>query len=208
MQFSEIVSDFFAHGFDQWNDNSTGLAMVKRWVNTAYSSVCAEEDWPFLETSTDQVAPYTFTDLDKILAVVAKDTTVSLEPVDRRTLERKDVDLAETGTGSYWYMEGDTLKTWPVDTATLSIRYKKLPVDMSADTDVPIIPVRFHDLIVKKACWFAYSNRDSELYRNVSEVYEKRLQEMREQLLVRNHDQPIVMAPNVDYYGISQILWR
>jgi hypothetical protein len=55
-----------------------------------------------------------------------------------------------------------TLKVWPADTSTsLTVRYLKVPTDLSSGADVPVVPTRYQPLIVDFAVVRALKDRSN-----------------------------------------------
>jgi hypothetical protein len=56
-----------------------------------------------------------------------------------------------SATSQYYYVDaGSIVRAFPVG-GTLAVRYIKVPTDLSAGTDTPVVPTRFHTLIVDGA---------------------------------------------------------
>lgn len=165
MTFAELRAELFARGHDDMDDAGTGLTRAKRYLNQAYLWVCEQHPWNFLEATATGPAPLTIADVREVLSVT--DTTLDrdLTPDDRRLLLRNHGDLSNTGTPASWYLEANVLQTYPVDANTqLSVRYLKVPAELSADGDTPVIPARFHDLVVDDAerrAWKAKQNYEA-----------------------------------------------
>lgn len=102
-------------------------------------------DWPWLKATTTGTAPVTISDLRRVMSVADTTNRCPLEPVDADAItEFGDTNLALTGVPQAWYLSAETvLTTYPVGTATLSVRYVKFSPELSADGDAPLIPVRY-----------------------------------------------------------------
>lgn len=142
MTKGEIVQAVVDRGFN-YETNS----VIGGFVERAYQTICARYPWPFLEATTTGVGSVEIPDLRRVLSVSANEEP--LTGVDRRWIARVP-NLAETGTASYWYLENQTLKVFPVDTATVTIRYAKIPAVL-AEGDTPLIPTEWQYLIVDRA---------------------------------------------------------
>lgn len=123
---------------------------LKRWLNQAYRELCDEGAWPFLEESYTDTAPFTIKDLGHVLSVVNPTTDSVIPFIDRRRVVAGDPTINETGGACYWYREGEnTIKVWPADTTTkFIVRYMKAPAELSAQSDEPIVPKPYQELIV------------------------------------------------------------
>ena len=162
MALSVMLTEFYARGFDYLNDGGAGEVRATRWLNQSYLEVCEMDDWPFLESSVDGVAPLTFTDLSVIESVKNSTTAQSLSFVDYRTLREQFEDMDETGSARYAYMRnGDTLHTYPVSTDTLTVKYFRIVGELVAAADMPLIPSRYQYAIIDYACARAYMDSDN-----------------------------------------------
>lgn len=191
MTFKELQEEVWNSGFSDLQDGGTQETRVKRWLNTAYGEIADYAAWPFLEATKEGKAPLTIEDIGHVLSVVDSTNENQLFPVDRRELISADPKLAETGSAVRWYVETETsLKVWPADTSsTFIVRYLKVPVELKEATDKPIIPTRFHELIVRGALIRAYENRDGyEAGREQRADWERGMRQMVGALLAVNYD--------------------
>lgn len=154
------------------------------FINRAYHSICEAEDWPWLRTTTSGSAPLTISDLRSIFTVVDSTKDAPLTGIDERTLiEHLDADLTTTGTPDYYYRTADsTLAVYPANTShTLKVTYLKVPTDLSADADTPVIPARYHIAIVDGAeCHARKDNGSYEAVAACEAAFERAIQRMRE----------------------------
>jgi hypothetical protein len=102
-----------------------------------------------------------------------------------------DAVLTTTGTPYYYYLTtGTTVAVYPANTGSISVRYWKVPAALSAGADVPILPARFHNLIVDGAVGYAYLDVDNyEAATATFDIWRASIAKMRESLLVGQHDQ-------------------
>lgn len=100
---------------------------------------------------------YSFpSDCDGIIGLRQVQTYTDLLAVDIRTFDHYLPDPIATGTPQVFALAGyDTSKNWqavlyptPTSVINLQCRYYQMPADMSADGDLPLLPEKFHDLIV------------------------------------------------------------
>lgn len=163
MDFSTLQTELFAFGFDDWNDAGTGLTRAKRLLNESYKRICDAEPWVFLETTASGTAPLTVSDVRQVLAVTDNTQDRNLRYVAREHLERLYPDLPETGVPYYWYFASETqIGVYPANTSdTIEVLYLKNPTDLSASGDTPVIPTRFHFLIVLGAAMDAHAYKDN-----------------------------------------------
>ena len=130
---------------------------VRRWINDAMHAVDEMENWSYLFTSTTGAAPLTIADLQAVESVLDVANLTPLTQMDRRSLTDTFVNLATTGTATYWYLTAPTtIAVYPVSTATLTVRYFRFGLDLAAATDAPLMPDRFRSVIVEYAVCKAY----------------------------------------------------
>lgn len=164
-------------------------------LNEAYLEICDLADWPFLHATTSGPAPLTITDLGRVLSV---QDTGSLRPLRFTTREQivgcgRNPALA--GTPCEYWLDGLTVvATWPVG-GTVSVRYVKMPDPLSSTNLTPVIPSRFHDLIVTLAAVKAYGD-DSDLAdaQNAVGEYTRRIEQMGTALLDQSADTTYVQV--------------
>lgn len=137
----------------------------KRYLNQAYAEICNYASWPFLETSDSSVQHGdTITDLGSILSVYNSTDEIELSGTTRDWIKQSvEPDLTTTGTAQYWYLTGEyTFNVYPVDSTTsFTVYYLKVPTTLSNDSDEPIIPDRFQDLIIDRAAIKCYKDSDN-----------------------------------------------
>lgn len=185
--YVELRTELAARGFDYLNATRLG-----NFINQGYTDICEAEDWPFLEASTSGTAPKVITDLRTIEYVVDSSNLNKLRPLDRRNLTDYAVDLTVAGTADYYYTTaGTTVNVYPADTtSTFNVHYWKVPTDLSADSDTPLIPSRFRSLIVDCAVIYAYEDDDEGAQADGAKSrYEYRLNDMKNSLMIQQHDE-------------------
>lgn len=191
MTLAQLRAELQARGFDYLSDTRCNT-----FLNAAYQvDICEAQDFPFLESSTTGVAPKTISDLRTIETVVDSVQNLKLSPLDRRMItDGIDSDLTTTGSPVYYYLtSGTTVAVYPANTSnSLSIRYWKVPTALSADADEPILPTRYHSLIVDGAVRRAYEDDDEgEMAAAAGAVFQERLSQMAESLMgMQQHDRP------------------
>jgi hypothetical protein len=185
----ELTTELAARGFDYL---STSRRL--QYVNAAYLvDLCETENWPFLHASKEGTAPLTVSDLRSIESVIDSTQTTRLSPLDPRELtESVDTSLTTKGTPSFYYLDAESIvSVYPANTTdTILVRYWKAPEALTG-TASPVLPSRFHSLIVDYAVARAYEDSDDfELAQNARENADGRLAKMRESLLGWNRDLP------------------
>lgn len=185
MDREDIRDEVQARGFDDVTD-----ARVNTWINAAYFRICDLEAWPFLEASTTGTAPLTISDFRAGLSIIDTTNDNPLVWADPRTIREDDPTLALTGTPAYWYMSGTSLKVYPANTAaSLNVSYLKVPEELDGDTDIPLIPTRYHYVLVDWVVLEAYKDSDNfEAYSNLRPIADEGLQQIRNALLIDHFD--------------------
>jgi hypothetical protein len=163
LDFTALQTEVFARGFDYLNDAGAGLTRVKRWINEAMHEVNSTEKWDYTYANSSGVPPLTIADLRVVEDVSMTVSGATLIGQDRAMLEAVYGTLT-TNTAStpiYWFRSAPTVVTdYPLNTSlSMSVRYFKFGTDLSAGTDVPLMPDRFRQVIVEKAAAKAF--RDS-----------------------------------------------
>lgn len=196
MNLGELSDELAARGFDYLSDTRR-----KRYINRGYTMLCDEESWPFLEQTTTSAAPITFTDLRAILWVIDSDNGHSLTSVDQRTVRERDPLLEATGNPEQWYLVGDVLNTYPTSTKTLVVGYVGIPTELSDAGDEPVVPTRYHNLIVDAAVYLAHKDIDE--YEQAAEVralWDSEVVSMREKLMDRDFQGNKIMVNTRDWW--------
>jgi len=199
MNSEELVTEFLGRGFD-YLSNTKALG----YLNDSYLvDICGDQDWSFLEDTITGVAPLTLPEFETVEYVIDTTEERKLLPLDRRLLTDKYPTLAETGTPSFYYLtEGDVLNVFPTNTIdSLLVRYWKTPAALTGSS-TPLLPERFHSLIIDGAIARAYEDSDDyELAENAETKFQRRLQKMREALLGPYRDGPDVYVAITDPLG-------
>lgn len=188
MNLGDLRTALQARGF-----NHLSTTEIDRCLNYAYSvDICEAEDWPFLETTATGSSPLTISDLRAVESVIDTTNDVKLIPLDRRTITDFDVDLARAGAPTNYYVTSGTIvNVYPANTVSLSVRYWEVPTALSSESDTPVIPTRFHPVIVDAAVMRAYELADEYVAQQAAfTAFQGRLEQMRFSLLEQQHDRP------------------
>lgn len=191
MTFKEIYEEAARRGFTDMLTDATQLPRLKRYVNQAYREITDVAHWPFLEAGKEGPAPLAITDLGHTLSVTNKTAEEVMQYMDRRQVVERDPALTDTGVGVIWFRASESsIAVYPLDTAsTFIVRYLKVPADLVADADVPILPPAYHDVIVDGTVIRLLKNRDSyEAAQFVRQEWERGIQNMKHALLRPNYD--------------------
>lgn len=127
-------------------------------------------------------------DVDRIVDLRQSRTTSKLGAVDIRTFDKYLPDPTAVADPMYYYLAGvDSSNYWqiglypiPSTVENIQVRYLKIPSDMSASTDTPVIPEKFHDIIVYGALYmFGHPYIDDTRMGSAQTRYEEALAEMK-----------------------------
>lgn len=182
---TELLTEFYARGYNYLDDGGTGAARATRWANQAVAEITTEELWPFRLTTTSGAAPLTINSLDQVLTVIdTSNSNLQLHEMTERELTAFDLDM--TGQPLWFYRDSLQIRVWPLSTtATIEVRYWALPTEMTLGTDETMIPKRYMDVIVD--AMVRRGAKDSESESGVAlaqREVERGLALMRKQLLV------------------------
>ena len=201
MTFTELLTEFYARGFNYLEDGGAGETRAKRFINQSYQEICGMDDWPFLQTSIQGPAPLYISDLGYVENVTDTVTKRSIGFIDQRTLTERYPDLTYAGAPNYAYITGgDTINTYPSNTNPLLVRYIRLIPDLVEGTDQPVVPAKYQYAIIDLACGRAYMDSDNpEMAQIVRRDADALVQQMREQFMVQQHQD----ADLIVTYGYS-----
>lgn len=125
---------------------------VQLWLScegltaTSGTMSCAFDNVRLAPRNTAQ--PVKIPDLGSIIDVRDLESDATLQFATLETLAKVYTDLTTTGTPAFYYVTGgDSINTYPVTSNALSVRYRAVPVDMSAASDTPLVPDRYRDII-------------------------------------------------------------
>lgn len=165
MTFVEIVNAVLADAFAEGKRDQ-----AKNWVNNRYAWICALEEWSFLKAAvavTVTSGSMTVTGLPAALGPVIAlldQYGNPLEPVrDYQTFyDRYTGASTSPGQPEAFTVIGASVLVGPASnfTGSFTLIHEQVPVPLSADTDVPIIPAGYHMALVKggKALGFRATN--------------------------------------------------
>lgn len=193
--FATLKTELQDRGFDHLGDTRRGT-----YINDAYHELCELEEWPFLIATSTGTAPLTVSDLREVVMVTDTTNDRILRGVDERTLREWYPDLPDSADPEWYWLDGTTtLRVYPLDTtSSLSVRYIKVPADLTG-TDTPVVPTRYHSLIVDLAQVRALSlNRSTDERANLAAALrgevDRKVEVMREVLMGRRLDFPDLIA--------------
>lgn len=192
------------------DDSQFSPTLIKQFINDAQREVFNTKQLRFMEAST------TF-------STVAGDDELGVEPTDMqipidlritapvnfgsklvfRSYNEIDqwypVPSLGVGTPTDWYEFAGNIKLYPTpdQVYTLTLRYQKVPTELSADADVPQIPEEFQEILVLgalKRCLEFNDQYDQSAFVDVSVA--RLLDQMTRRYGLRHADGPIMMRIN------------
>ena len=128
-------------------------------------------------------------DMDRMIDARQTIEKQKLGAIDVRTFDRYLPDPTATGTPLYYYMVGlDANQYWqiglyPVPTTinNIQLRYLQKPTELSSDTDTPLLPVKFHDVIICAALFmYGHPFIDDTRFSMAERRYSQLLQDMKQ----------------------------
>ena len=142
-------------GFDYLRSDQAWLML-----NAGKDEFEDQYEWPWLWTPFSGQTPLTLIDF-KLMITVASGGG-ELLGLDLRQVAQDGTDLTLKGTPAYWWMNGaNELHAWPGDGATVNgVMIADTP-PLTAPTDEPLIPARYHGLWVDYAVVEAYKDSDN-----------------------------------------------
>ena len=199
MTKAQLVQEVIDRGFHYIKPTRIG-----EFIQRAYGEICSRRSWPFLEGKVEDSAPFEPELLGRVLSVQLEADGILLWGATRRWLLRYYSDLEEEGTPQFWYLEGDTLRTFPVGDDTLLIHYLRRPAPL-ADADEPLIPSEWQYLLVDRAVVDCLKDDDEyEQARALRQDVKDGIREMASALLHRNLQNNCMILPTggpEDYLG-------
>lgn len=192
---------------DTVDDNSAiTLLVLKKYINDSYREINRRFDWPYLETvgyrdltdGTRTIDLSTLSpEIQRIRSIAIKASTGAneqyslLEPLSRPRYEQYEDQITE-GVPMGWAFEGgqNTIALLPIPNYTLAsgmrVTYTKRVADMSGNTDEPVFPDEWHQVLVDGASWKWYQREDdirADIYRN---YFEQAIRRMYTELITRH----------------------
>lgn len=200
MNWQQLVIEMKARGFSNLGSR------CEQYLQDGYLlDICEQEDWPFLEATAKGAAPLEIADLRTVEYVLdTSNADQKLRPLlQARITDDWSPDLTETGTPQLYYItKGNTVNVFPLEAHTLQVNYWKVPKELSGEEE-PLMPKRWHSLIIDGAVARAYENSDDYELANASKArFDSRLEAMRESLLNPQHDEPDDLVVVEDPYAL------
>ena len=185
--------------------DATTRNRIKNWINMGYYNFVLRELWPFREvtdtiTTVAGTQEYTlsseFTDIDaQNVQTVTLQGTINRKlvywPYSQLRADQPDFDLIGTSVPERYYLKTGSIGLWPSpnDVYTVNVDYYKVPTELSADADTPIIPVAYREALVQYALSHEHDfNTDPDLAQKAMNTYEQIVTLARQNLLSQPSD--------------------
>lgn len=185
--------------------DATTRARIKNNINLGYHNFVLRELWPFRETtgtlntvaSTQEYDLSTnFSDLDEqnIISVALQGATprkLIYWPYNQLRADQPDFDTEGASVPERYYLKAGQIGFWPLpnDAYAVAIDYYKVPTELSADADTPIIPVAYREALGQYALSYEHDfNTDPDLSQKAMNSYEQIITLARQNLLTQPTD--------------------
>ncbi len=181
MNLNEARTELGERGFDYLSASRMTL-----FLNDALTDLESRYLWPWQKKTATGAAPLAISDL-KYVRSVYDSTGNEIFGID----DDDDIYVAQTGTPTNWWIDDTggtpTLTAWPVGSATWTVRYVATDAVLSADTDTPNVPVRYHGVWIDLAVIRAYQDSDNFAAANaLQQQVDVKVQRMIEEAETRN----------------------
>ncbi len=182
--FQGLYQEVLDHGFG----SSRYLQFAKDKVNEGQLEIAKRFDLRILttnQTATTSIGTGTiglssnFLRIAYVYETTNDDAQLVLSPLPNgNTLE--NLDRLERGRPQHWFVQGSSLLMYPVPDAAYAmvVRYIKQPTTMTADGDVPEIPVDLRPAIISYAVALCYRReQDLAAYQSFMADFNRQLME-------------------------------
>lgn len=195
-----------------FTDTSSTRKLEK--INSTVWDINSRDAWPFLEqtivltfdgvNSTPLNMP---TDFQSVMDIVDLSTGGKMQPL---RLQEADTAMAllmsQVGSPYYYYFIGETLhfSQIPPSTTSLQMRYYRKQVAL-LQTDIAsaiLLPAEHHEAILYGSLFKLYDlEDDTDLSLRFQQLYENKIQNMRQAIWMRQYDRPdhIQITDRYDY---------
>lgn len=192
MNLAAMRNEVLNTGFD----STVYGARITQWLNDAQGSVARQVD--FYGDEATQVIPtvagtvsYAWpADMGRVRTLFNPAVNSELRRVSLRDIDRSPV---ATGQPQYFAVDGATTHLYPTPDGvySLSLRYWRLPPALVNDTDTPIFPPDYHDMLISYALWKCYErDDDAELAAYHEASFKKQLAEFSTDVKFPVSDEP------------------
>lgn len=203
-QLSELVEDVRKRAKDTTFDSD----LITDFIQATQNEVLQRSRFPFMQLSdTDSVNEgdtdyQLFEDVDVILSLKLVGLADAVwEPQYMpypQFFESFDPETATAGTPTFYSVFGNTV-LWniPLDRAfTLHIKYLKTPSVLSLDTDVPDVPERFKELLIRGALARVEEFRDNY---DIAALHQRKVEDLTEDMLNRTSVRQLATLPRAKF---------
>lgn len=157
-------------------DTNYDTSEIIQYINDTQNDVFMEYRLPFMETTQNYTTVANVTDITNgsglpanyLVALDLLDVTGGNQTLipfrDINALDDIDQTSGSTSTSpDFWYMYGQTIRLYPtISTAlSLTLRYYKMPTQLSANSDIPALPYAFQELLVVGAAYRVMQVKDN-----------------------------------------------
>lgn len=195
MTFTEIVNEVVARGYDYLT-----TSRIETWTQRHYQTLEAKYVWPWREETKEGTAPLEIKDLRDVLSVTDSTQERPLYGQTRQWLLENYPKLEETGSPVWWFLDNLTLRTFPLSSDKIVVRYAKKPAVLTAEAE-PAMPSEWHGLIVDSVVVECLKDNDEyQEARELKETVQTDLQTMVAAELQRDLQSPRQMV-RTGYYG-------
>jgi uncharacterized protein YutD len=168
---SYILGDITTRVQQRVGDTGFSSTEIKGYINDAQRDVFNEFRLPFMEDTQNYTVTAGSSDITNgaglpsnyvqaIDLILTSNGEMVIPYKDFREIDNYYPDPNDTvvhtaGKPQYWYFYANTIRLFPVpDNAyTLTLRYFKAPIVLSATTDIPSIPPEFEEILVMGAAY-------------------------------------------------------
>lgn len=193
MTVDEMFTEMDLFGFEDFDDTAKLIL-----INEAYFDVATRESWPFMEGLATIVQPSSDdtlnvpTDFQAVLSLIDTSNNIVLQPERSDVIEKNIRNAADSGKPNRYYFIGGTLYLYPSSNtgATYRLYYIKSPTALTSSSvaaDI-LIPARHHSIIIYGALVKAFLVNDDPQGAVFNNMFEQRLQSMRNDVWMRQYD--------------------
>lgn len=185
--------------------DATTRNRIKTNINLGYHNFVLRELWPFRETTGTlnliaDTQEYTlssgYTDMDEqnIISVALQGSVqkkLIYWPYNQLRADQPDFDAQGSSVPERYYLKAGNIGFWPLpnDAYVVALDYYKVPTELSADADEPIIPVAYREALGQYALSYEHDfNTDPDLAQKAMNSYEQIITLARQNLLTQPTD--------------------
>lgn len=161
-------------------DTQYSASEITQYINDTQNDVFNEYRLGFMEASQDYTTVANVADITNgvglpanyLVAIDLLNTSDGLQVLipykdvnylDQLVTSPTDTYQLGSNTPGFWYKYGGTIHIYPTPTTSfdVTLRYYKMPTQLSADADVPDIPYAFQELLVVGAAYRVMQVKDN-----------------------------------------------